>query len=146
MRVLFDTHIFIWGYLHSQPPSANLLQALRDQPEQFILLFSDELLEQLRRVGRRVGGRQWIGGILARIWQDFVIEMVEITEDDLVVVRHEFPSVPAEDVGIFLTAYHGKADVMVSDNRKFMRAAGASQNLFTCLTVDEFLNQYIHRD
>ncbi|MBP7998060.1 MAG: PIN domain-containing protein [Chloroflexi bacterium] len=145
MRVLLDTHIFIWGYLHPQSPSTNLLQLLRDHPEQFTLLFSDELLEQIRRVGRRVGGRRWVGGVLARIWQDFVIEMVEITEDDLIDVSREFPSVPSEDMGIFLIAYRGKADVMVSNNRKFVRNAAASQNLFTCLTVEEFLSQYTHQ-
>lgn len=142
MRVLLDTHVYIWGYLQSPSPSVQLLTLLQNQPEKYIVLFSDELLEQLRRVGRRIGGKDWSGGILSRIWQDFVIQMVEIGADDLYRIRQDFPDIPAEDIGVFLTAELGQADVLVSNNRKFVRAAAAAQNLFTCLTVDEFLSQY----
>jgi predicted nucleic acid-binding protein len=142
MRILLDTHVFIWGYLHSPSPSIQLLTLLRNQPEKYTILFSEELLEQLCRVGRRVGGKDWVGGILSRIWQDFAIQMVEIDVADLYRIQQDFPDIPAEDVGVFLTAKLGQADVLVSNNRKFVRAAAAAQHLFACLTVEEFLSQF----
>lgn len=123
-----------------------MLAFLSEYRSQYVILLSEDLLDQIRRVARRVRGKDWAGEILTTIWINFSTEVVTLTPEQVSGITERFPNIPAEDIGVFLTAELGQADVMVSDNRKFVRAAAASQNLFTCLTVDEFLNQYIHRD
>lgn len=43
---------------------------------------------------------------------------------------------------IYLAAIVGEIDVLVSENREFVRQAAAAQNLFDCLTMQEFLERY----
>ena len=146
IRVLLDTQLYIFGYSRADASTRRFLAFLSEYRSQYAILLSEDLLDQIRRVARRVRGKDWAGEILTMIWTSFSTEVVTLPREQIDEVPSQFPDIPTEDIGIFLTAKLGQADVMVSDNRKFVRAAAASQNLFTCLTVDEFLNQYIHRD
>jgi hypothetical protein len=142
LRLLVDTQIFLLGYARSFPPASDVLQLLRNRREEFTLLFSEELIDQIRRVGRRVGGKDWAGLILSRIWQDFAVEMIHVPPDPLETVKELGFVMPAEDVAVFLTAWLGNAQMMVSENREFVREAAAAQSLFSCLSAEEFLALY----
>lgn len=96
--------------------------------------------DQIRRVGRRVGGKDWAGLILSRFWQEFGIEYVVLPDQPLQIAQHLAPSIPREDLLIFLTAVQGHATIFISGNREFVREA-AAQQLFTCMTPQEFLTK-----
>ena len=67
IRVLVDTNIFIVGFLglsqREEDVESQVLRQLADQ-QQFTLLFSNELSDQIRRVAHRVGGKDWAGLLL----------------------------------------------------------------------------------
>lgn len=78
-----------------------------------------------------------------RVWQSFSIDFVEVSEQDIRAFYQAFPTlIPREDVSIFLTAVHGRANIMVSENHAFVRQAAEAQNLFACLTMQKFMEQY----
>jgi len=52
-RLLLDTNIFILAFLEPDSSEAELLNLLEQQPD-VTLIFSNDLDEQLRRVGRRL--------------------------------------------------------------------------------------------
>lgn len=79
-RILLDTNIIIAGYKQPQSISGQLLTLLREG--NVIIVVSAELLDQVRRVAKRVGGKDWAGFVLNRLWSDFVITFVSITEAD----------------------------------------------------------------
>jgi hypothetical protein len=51
--------------------------------------------------------------------------------------------IPREDVPIFLTAQVGKAECFVSTNYKLIKALVSREQLFECLTPEEFVARYI---
>ena len=59
-RVLLDTNIFIIGYLELDSSEGKLLQKLAESPD-IILIFSNDLEEQVRRVGKRLKNKDWVG-------------------------------------------------------------------------------------
>ena len=46
--------------------------------------------------------------------------------------------IPRKDLAIFAAALAGNVDFMISENRAFIRKAAKAQNLFECLTPEEF--------
>lgn len=142
LRLLVDTQIFILGYAHSFQPAEEVLHLLKNRRDEFVLLFSEELIDQIRRVGKRVGGKDWAGLILNRVWQDFDVEVIPLPLDPLEAIRELGFVMPAEDVAIFLTAWLGNAQIMISENREFVKEAASAQSLFSCLSAEEFLALY----
>jgi predicted nucleic acid-binding protein len=144
IRVLADTNVFIVGFLGLSQQEANVesqvLRQLADQ-RRFTLLFSNELSDQIRRVARRVGGRDWAGLLLNFIWQTFNIEIIPTPELIEVFERYE-GKIPSEDILIFMTAMLGQADCLVSRNHEFVRRAMAEQDAFECLEPAEFLARF----
>lgn len=140
MRVLVDTQILIWG-MGRVDLAASVLQVIRQEPHTLIL--SLPLQDQIRRVGRRLGGKDWAGSILMHLWKSYQIDFVQVTQADVVSFHQQYPDlVPREDIGIFLTAVHGRADIMISENHAFVRQAAEAQNLFTCLNMEDFLTDW----
>jgi len=144
VRVLVDTNIFIVGFLglsqQEESVESQILRQLADQ-RRFTLLFSNELSDQIRRVARRVGGKDWTGLLLNFIWQTFNIEIIPIPELIEVFERHK-GRIPSEDILIFVTATLGQADCLISRNHEFVRQAMAAQDAFECLTPAEFLAKH----
>lgn len=128
-RVLLDTNIFVTGYRRPDSLESQVLETLSNRFE-LTLILSFPLEDQIRRVGRRIGGKDWAGLILSRIWRDFDVEYVGLPEDPLNVAQTMAPTIPREDLLIFLTAVTGQANLFVSGNREFMRQAAAEQQLF----------------
>lgn len=140
-RVLLDTHIFITGYRNLATLEGQVLNLLQAQSD-MILLLSFPLEDQIRRVARRVGGKDWAGLILSRVWHNFSIEYVTLPTDPLGEIQKLQVDIPREDWLIFLTALEGQTTIFVSGNREFLRQAATQQNRFTCLTPDEFIKHF----
>lgn len=137
-RILLDTNIFITGYSNNHSPENQVLNYLQTQSD-VILLLSSPLEDQIRRVARRVGGKDWAGFILSRIWRDFFVEYISLPVKPLSVAEKLAPNIPREDWLIFLTALQGKTTILISGNRKFLKQSAIEQNLFKCVTSLEFL-------
>ncbi len=148
IRVLADTNVFIVGFLglnqQEESVESQILRQLADQ-RRFTLLFSNELSDQIRRVARRVGGKDWAGLLLNLIWQTFDIEIVPIPELIEVFERYK-GKIPDEDILIFVTAVLGQADCLISRNHEFVRRAVAEQDAFECLEPAEFLAKFSTRE
>ena len=137
-RVLLDTNIIITGYRRTESIEGQVLALLRNRSD-LTLLLSLPLEDQIRRVGRRIGGKDWAGLILNRFWHDFTVDYVSLPDNPLNVAQRLGPSIPNEDLLIFLTALVGSATLFISSNRQFIREAATQQQRFTCLTPGEFL-------
>ena len=138
-RVLLDTNIVILGYLQPNSPSGQILAGLRG--ENITLIVSNELIEQIRRVARRVGGKDWAGFVLDLLWRDFTVDYVWVSMEEKQILAAQ-KIIPREDVGIFLTALKGEADCMISGNRQFVREAAARQKLFNTFYPEDFVATY----
>jgi hypothetical protein len=141
-RLLLDTQVFILGYSRRDQNSVQVLNVLRERREAFVLLLSSELVDQIRRVSRRVGGTNWTGLVLGLLWQEFSVELVTLPDDPIESVKQLGFQLPTEDIAVFLTAWLGNADILVSENREFVRQTAAAQSLFSCLNATEFLSYY----
>ena len=139
-RVMLDTNVYILGYGDPHSVSARVLDFLHNNPD-FEILLSNEIVDEIRRVARRVGGKDWAGAILNRIWRDLNLEIVALPDERQDLWEQYMNLIPREDLDIFLTASLGLADLFVSSNRELIRSA-ATQMGFRCLTPAEFLERY----
>lgn len=139
LRVLLDTNVFIIGFLELDSPEGLLLQRLVETSG-VILIFSNDLEEQIRRVGKRLKNKDWVGQLLNRIWRDYHLEYVYITPEEMFEVE-AITDIPREDIGIYLTALRGQADYFVSANHQLLQEAAAKQKKFICLDAERFIVQ-----
>ncbi len=138
--ILLDTNIFILGHLDPTSPEATTLDQIAAS-KGVELVLSNELVDQIRRVARRVGGKEWAGLLINRLWQDFTILFVTISDEEKRAVESA-TEIPREDIGIYLAAIQGGVQCMVSSNHEFVRQTAKAQNLFECLTSPEFNQKY----
>jgi len=139
-RVLLDTNVYIIGYRRRLGDEWDVLEAVRKRGD--IVLLSHEMQDQVRRVGRRVGGKDYAGLILSIIWRDLMVDYVILPADPFALVAKIAADVPPEDALVFLAAHLGRADCLVSTNRQFLQESAAAQDLFLCLSPAEFLAAY----
>ena len=138
-RILLDTNIYIMGLLDDMNPEAKILNHLAAHPET-VILFSSDLEEQLRRVGRRLANKDWAGYVLYMIWRDYVIDYVDIPGEIIEEVEKQ-SIIPREDIGIYLTALLGEAECFVSANRKLVKQLALQRQDFECLTPEDFIEK-----
>jgi len=139
-RVVLDTNVYILGFQRRAGDEWLALQRVRQRQD--VIVFSRELEDQIRRVGRRVGGKDYVGLILNAIWRNLTVDYVLLPDEPFEVAQQLAPSIPTEDVLVFLTAVLGWAECLVSINREFLRHSAAAQSAFRCLTQAEFLAIY----
>ena len=139
-RIVLDTNVYILGFQRRVGDEWLTLQRVRQRHD--VIVFSRELEDQIRRVGRRVGGKDHIGLILNAVWQNLMVDYVLLPDKPFEVTQQFAPSIPAEDVLVFLTAVLGRVECLVSTNREFLRHSAAAQRAFRCLTPAEFLAAY----
>ncbi|OQY46410.1 MAG: hypothetical protein B6242_08080 [Anaerolineaceae bacterium 4572_78] len=139
-RVLLDTNVFIIGFLDNDSEEGKLLDFLASLSN-LTLIFSNELELQVRRVGKRLKNRDWVGLLLHYIWSTYHVEYVYVHEND---VKHveKTTNIHREDVRIYLTALHGQVDCMISANRELLKESMAHQNRFRCFDAMSFLNEF----
>jgi predicted nucleic acid-binding protein len=142
-RIFFDTNVFIIGYQIPESHEASLIKwASSDvlKPDTEIIV-SPESIDEIRRVARRIGGKDWAGQILSRIWRHMNIRFVLINaaEADRL-IRDRI--IPREDIEIYLTAKSGEADYFISGNRELVRVLAQEEKAFQCLTPEEFIERH----
>jgi predicted nucleic acid-binding protein len=140
VRVILDTNIYITGYVFPGSDEYRVLEVIRRRRD--IVVFSHEIEDQIRRVGRRVQGKDYAGLILNTVWRDFVVDYVALPDLPFVVAERLAPGIPKEDVLVFLSAVAGQAACLVSNNREFLRESEAAQRAFRSLTPGQFLATY----
>lgn len=142
MKVLVDTNIFVFAYV-DKTSEATQIRSLLMNKSRFSLIYTEQLKNQIRRVLRRLVSKDDTGLILNRIERDFQLAWLAVKPDNLDLVRMiEVHQIPREDVVIFSAAVHGRADLMISQNHEFVRQAARAQDLFDCLTMQDFLAQH----
>lgn len=144
-RIFLDTNVFIIGSAITGSPEASILEWLGFFDRQAgspIVIVSDALLEQILRVGRRIGGKDYSGELIVRLWQNLSVEHVTLEEQAWQLLGQE-DVIPREDIPIFLTALIGGVECFISANHKLIKALAATDQLFECLTPIEFVTKYI---
>lgn len=119
-RIFLDTNIYIIGQLIPFSPAEELLKWLGyytpNNQLQIKVIISQELINQILRVGKRLQGKDWAAKIVDQIWQNlnclFVPETDEMKAEASKIIAQK--SVPFEDVFIHLTAKYGEVNIFVS--------------------------------
>jgi predicted nucleic acid-binding protein len=137
---MLDTNVYILGFQRRVGDEWLTLQRVRQRQD--VIVFSRELEDQIRRVGRRVSGKDYTSLILNAIWRDLTVDYVLLPDEPFEVAQQFAPGIPTEDVLVFLTAVLGRAECLVSINREFLAHSAAAQRAFRCLTPTEFLAIY----
>jgi len=82
-RIFLDTNVFIIGDADKESAEGLILESLGYRGKQPVLnteiIFSDELLDQIRRVSKYLYGKQQAGEIISNIWRWFNIFYVPTT-------------------------------------------------------------------
>ena len=132
-RILLDTNVFIIGAAAPTSDAGKILAWAgygRQRPASVEVIFSEDLLDQIRRVARRIGNKDWAGEILNQVWHGMNVHFVMLDLDELRRLMEKGP-IPSEDAGIYLTALAGEAECFVSTNRAFVRAAAAETDVLS---------------
>lgn len=146
-RIFLDTNIYIIGQLKPLSPADKILEWLGyynrlKNNNQIQVIISQELINQILRVGKRLEGKDWAAKIVDQIWQNlnclFIPETDEIRAEASQIIKEKL--VPSEDVFIYLTAKYGEANIFVSENRELIKMIAN----FECLTSDEFIDKYLN--
>lgn len=143
-RVFLDTNVYIIGAAQRDSAEAAILRwaGFESPAPATEVVVSHVLIEEIRRVARRVGGKDWAGQLLARIWQELRVVYVVIPADEL---SHKvLAPIPREDVGVYLTARTGGAECFVSANRELVRVLAERRGVFDCLSPGDFVAKYLN--
>ncbi len=142
MKVLLDTNVYIVAALdlarNIESAEVKIIKAAIDQ--KFRVVITKELQEQIIRVAKRVGNKNWASRLIALIWAEIKpIFIPQTYYKDL--MRLYKSKVPRKDLAIFVAALAGNVDYLVSENRSFIKEATKAQNIFKCLTPEEFVRK-----
>ena len=144
-RIFLDTNVYVIGAAFPERPERAILSWVgfgKDEPGPVEIVVSEELFEQIRRVSKRVGSKDWAGQILGRIWQDLRLRYVVLDPDSRRAIEAT-GAVPREDTGMYLTAREGNAQCFVSTNHELITALAKVTGEFECLTPKEFVRRYL---
>ncbi len=143
-RIFLDTNVYIIGAADPASPEGQILQWAEwesDTPGPVEVVISDELLDQVGRVGRRVRGKDWGSQLINAIWS-LRFGYVALDASDIQAVA-DSGLVPSEDAGVYLTAQRGQAQCFVSTNRDLIRAVAEKTGEFECLSPAGFAQKYL---
>lgn len=146
MRLCLDTNIYILGIQETESQERKILEVIgffdkKDININAQIILSAELIDQIRRVGKYLYGKDKAGIILGQFWSQLNTYYV-IHDNQWFTLFEDIKinsNIPTEDIEIFLTAKLGKADCFVSGNRELLNAIAD----FECLTPDNFINKYL---
>ena len=144
-RIFLDTNVYVIGAAFPKSPERAILSWAgfgKDEPGPVEIIVSEELFEQIRRVSKRVGFKDWAGQILGRVWQDLRLRHVILDPDNLRAIEAT-GAVPREDIGIYLTAREGETQYFVSTNHELIAALAKVTGEFECLTPEGFVGKYL---
>jgi predicted nucleic acid-binding protein len=143
-RFFLDTNIFIIGDADRSSAESFILEAFgyRGKPSSITgeVIFSDELLDQIRRVSKYLYGKEQAGEIISNLWRWLPIyylpSTLDWTKEKSELAKQKI--IPSEDIEIYLTAKNGQADCFISGNRKLIATIAE----FNCFTPEDFINEY----
>jgi predicted nucleic acid-binding protein len=144
-RIFLDTNVFIIGAALPDSPEAQILRWAgfgMPQPGPVEIAVSQELFEQILRVGRRLKGKDWGSEIVGRIWHDMTFVYVLIAPHELEAIQ-KAGRIPREDIGVYLTARNAQAQCFVSSNHELIRSLAGESGEFECLSPQTFVDQYL---
>lgn len=114
--IFFDTNIYIFAALDIDSEESKILSLLEiDNNRQTKVIFSQELIDQILRVGKRLQNKDCSSSLLARLWQQLQIDFIFVDDQDIQAIA-DAGVIPREDAGVYLTAKQGKAECFVSRN------------------------------
>ena len=145
--IFLDTNIYILGTLDLDSDESKILSLLvndENKDQQTSVIFSQELIDQILRVGKRLQNKDWSSGLLTRLWQQLPVNFIFLEDQDIQAIV-DAGIIPREDAGVYLTAKQGKAQCFVSRNYKLIRALIEQTEEFECFTPSEFLQKYVPR-
>ena len=147
MRLFFDTNVYIVGAADRQSDEGLILDWVgfwQKTSSDVEVIISEELLEQISRVAKRLLNKDWAGELIGRIWQNLNVHYVFL-DNQAFAVLEEQAIIPREDIGVYLTAQAGQAQCFVSANHGLIRSLVQDTQEFTCLKPAEFVKEYIEK-
>lgn len=138
-RVFLDTNVYITGGDDPASPEARLLRWLDAGLVEIVI--SNDLIDQIVRVGRRVHGKDWASALVQRLWK-LNVQHVLLDADELVALETS-GQIPREDAAMYLTARAGRVQCFISANRELVRALVEKTKDFECLTPADFAQKYL---
>ena len=144
-RIFLDTNVFIIGAALPESPEAQILRWTgfgMAQPGPVEVVVSQELFEQILRVGRRLRGKDWGSEIVGHIWRDLTCVYTLIAPYEREAILNS-GLIPREDIGVYLTAHNGQAKCFVSSNHELIQALAEQTGEFECLSPQAFVDEYL---
>ena len=145
--IFLDTNIYIIGATDPTSPERRILESLgfADKKEDgAIVIISDELIDQILRVSKRIQNKDLSGEIVSRIWQTLNVNYVFLDYIEMSNLEKQ-GVIPREDIGVYLTARTGRAKCFVSANYKLIKQLVDKTGEFECLTPIQFVSKYVDR-
>jgi len=137
MRVVIDANVYIVAALDlAKGADSAEVKIIKAAGKKFRVVICKEILEQIMRVAKRVGDKDLGSRLIAALWTDTSPVFVEVYDE---VVKAYDNKVPRKDLAIFAAGLIAKADYLVSVDREFLKNAENAQNMFKCVTPEEFV-------
>ncbi|MGM3306485.1 hypothetical protein ACSQ6I_10980 [Anabaena sp. WFMT] len=143
--IFLDTNVYLIGAVDLESNEGKILQWLgwKTQGNDGVeVVISEELIDQISRVAKRLKNKDWAGEIIGLIWQNLKVRYVQIDDSALGTMEAE-GVIPREDVGVYLTAKAGNSQCFVSANHKLIRILAQETGEFECLTPSAFVSKYL---
>jgi len=143
-RVFLDTNVFIIGAAYEDGAEAKILRWLgygEENASSVEVVVSQDLFQQILRVGKRLKNKDWGAQIVGHLWNDLNLVYVLVNQEEVEEVLRQ-GKVPREDITVYLAARNGLAQCFVSSNHVLIRALCQQTGEFECLTPQEFAEKY----
>jgi predicted nucleic acid-binding protein len=144
-RVFLDTNVYIIGAAFEYTDEAKILHWLGygEEITPFVeVIVSQDLFQQILRVGRRVKNKDWGAKIVGRLWNDLNLVYVLVQQEDVEEVFRK-GEIPREDITVYLAARNGQAQCFISSNHVLIRALCQQTGEFECLKPQAFAKKYL---
>ncbi len=143
--IFLDTNVYLIGAVDLDSAEGHILQWLGWEisgNSGCEVVISEELIDQIFGVAKRLKNKDCGSEIIGRIWQNLKVRYVQIDNSALATIEAQ-GIIPREDVGVYLTAKKGQAQCFVSANHKLIRILAQQTGKFECMTPSEFLSKYL---
>jgi predicted nucleic acid-binding protein len=143
MKLFLDTNVYIVGQLQPNSVESKILDwlGLYGSMGNAQVIISQELIDQLLRVGKRLQGKDWSAKLVDQIWTN--LDYIFIPDEPLFRMEahkvQKNKAIPSEDVLIYVSAKLGQADYFISANRQLIKSIAD----FQCLTAEDFVSQFL---
>ncbi|GBF81511.1 hypothetical protein [Aphanothece sacrum] len=143
--IFLDTNVYLIGVIEPESSEWIILRWLGwEVPNSYAVrvIISEELIDQIARVAKRLKNKDLSGEIISRIWQNLKVDHVQLDDSELAKIE-AVAVIPREDVGVYLTAKVGQAQSFISANHKLIKVLVKETREFDCFTPSEFVSRYL---